>query len=49
MQAFLNILHIGPHTYSLSEGTVMGLSHKTKMILNDDGGGEDLGCNPDGK
>lgn len=38
-----------PHIYSLSEGLVMGLSHKTKTILNDDGRGEDLGCNPDGK
>lgn len=27
----------------------MGLSHKTKTILHDDGGGKDLGCNPDGK
>lgn len=27
----------------------MGLSHKIKIILNDDGGGEDLGWNPDGK
>lgn len=49
MQAFLIILHISSHIYSLSEGKVMELSHKTKIILNDDGGGENLGCNPDGK
>lgn len=36
------------HTQSLSEGLVMGLSHKTKVILNDSSG-EDLACNPDGK
>lgn len=27
----------------------MGLSRKTKILLNDDGNGEGLGCNPDGK
>lgn len=44
-----NHLTHSSHIYSLSEGLVMALSHKTKIILNDDGGGEDLGCNADGK
>lgn len=44
-----NHLTHSPHMYSLSEGLVMGLSRKTKTIFNDDGSGEDLGCNPDGK
>lgn len=36
-------------TYALSEALVIALCCKTKTILNDDGDGEVLGCNPDGK
>lgn len=37
-----------PHIYSLLEELAKGLSYKTKIIFNDGGGGEALGCNPDG-